>query len=238
MLGETGEANRRYNVLVLGLLQTRSTDKSGRIIIYGDSNCIDASHLEAACYWMLDAMLEYTSTSHLPSVFKDNQLKNWEHTVDTDVPVRMEGNRLYRYSKVLEGNLGESQARPLPQCPHLVWAHPIPLNVSAPSNLYQSQKLLSLMEDVALPTINIENIIRDASGHENNEEADLWSWRNKQINSVSYKTENFNVTLTILVLLSVLVFCYWLRMYRPKPKKRKLCKRLINFMQCRRMSTV
>jgi hypothetical protein len=78
----------------------------------------------------------------------------------------------------------------------------------------------------------------DASGHENNEEADLWSWRNKQINSVSYKTENFNVTLTILVLLSVLVFCYWLRMYRPKPKKRKLCKRLINFMQCRRMSTV
>jgi membrane-bound transcription factor site-1 protease len=163
MLGETGEANRRYNVLVLGLLQTRSTDKSGRIIIYGDSNCIDASHLEAACYWMLDAMLEYTSTSHLPSVFKDNQLKNWEHTVDTDVPVRMEGNRLYRYSKVLEGNLGESQARPLPQCPHLVWAHPIPLNVSAPSNLYQSQKLLSLMEDVALPTINIENIIRGKS---------------------------------------------------------------------------
>jgi membrane-bound transcription factor site-1 protease len=106
MLGETGEANRRYNVLVLGLLQTRSTDKSGRIIIYGDSNCIDASHLEAACYWMLDAMLEYTSTSHLPSVFKDNQLKNWEHTVDTDVPVRMEGNRLYRYSKFWRGIWG------------------------------------------------------------------------------------------------------------------------------------
>lgn len=158
MLSDLAEPKKK--VPILGMLQTQSTDKSGRIIIYGDSNCIDTSHLDAACYWMLDAMLEYTSTSHLPSVFKDSKMTSWEKVVETDIPVRMDGNRLYRYSKVLEGNLGESQARPLPQCPHLVWSHPIPLNVSAPSNLYQSQKLLSLMEDIALPTLNIENIIK------------------------------------------------------------------------------
>lgn len=64
----------------------------------------------------------------------------------------MEGNRLYLYSKVLENNLGEAHARALPQCPHLVWAQAVPLNVSAPSNLYKSQKLLSVLDE----TNNIE----------------------------------------------------------------------------------
>lgn len=159
-----GEADStKHKTPILGLLQTKSSDKSGRVIVYGDSNCIDASHLEQACYWMLDAMLEYTSTSHLPSVFKDNQMLSWENAVDTDHPRRMEGNRLYRYSKVLGGNLGESQPRALPQCPHLVWTHPVPLNVSAPSNLYQSQKLLSLIEDVNIPLHNLDNTIKGES---------------------------------------------------------------------------
>lgn len=149
----------KYKVPILGLMQTKSKEKSGRIIVYGDSNCIDANHLESPCYWMLDAMLEYTSTSHLPSVFKDNQMTSWENVVDSETPARMEGNRLYRFSKVLDGNLGESQAKPLPQCPHLIWTQPIPLNVSAPSNLYQSQKLLSLIEE-NLPLPNVDNSIK------------------------------------------------------------------------------
>lgn len=68
--------------------------------------------------------------------------------------------RLYRYSKVLESRLGEAQAKPLPQCPHLVWAHPIPLNVSAPTNLYQPQKLLSLLEDVVVPIPHVDSAIK------------------------------------------------------------------------------
>jgi len=46
------------------------------------------------CFWMLDALLEYTSTGHLPSIFKDHQsqLRN----KITDLPQRMEGNHLYR----------------------------------------------------------------------------------------------------------------------------------------------
>lgn len=126
-------------------MQTKSSYRSGRIIIYGDSNCINTSHLEVPCFWMLNALLEYTSTSHLLSIFKDNQ-DTWEHIVDTEVSTRMEGNRLFRYSKVLEVNLGEPQAKALSQCPHLSWSQPVPLNISAPSNLYQSQKLLSLSE--------------------------------------------------------------------------------------------
>lgn len=144
---------------ILGLLQTKSKEKSGRIVVYGDSNCLDSSHLEKACYWMLDAILEYTSTSHLSSIFKDNKFEDWSNKVETEIPQRMKENRLFRYSKVLAGHLGESQARALPQCPHLVYTQPIPLNISAPSNLYQSQKLLSI-EDAVPPIINVNNIVK------------------------------------------------------------------------------
>lgn len=64
-----------------------------------------------------------------------------------------------RYSKVLEGHLGESHPRMVPQCPHLAFTLPVPLNVSAPTNLYQSQKLLAISEDV-VPIVNLDNIIK------------------------------------------------------------------------------
>lgn len=124
----------------------KSTNISGRIAIYGDSNCIDASHIEKPCYWMLAAILEYTSTGHMPTIFNDNSLKDRTKIVTTNPPERMETTRLHLYSKVLEPIVGAGQ-RALPTCPHLVWVQPIPLNVSAPSNLYKSQKLLTVIED-------------------------------------------------------------------------------------------
>lgn len=80
---------------------------------------------------MLDAILQYASTTHLPSVFKEDNvpLKNGNSVL----PQRMEGNQLYRYSKVLEDNLEGIKIRPLPACPHVVWSHPNPLNQSAPA---------------------------------------------------------------------------------------------------------
>lgn len=163
MLGEEEAIEKKHQAPILGLLQTTAGEKSGRIVIYGDSNCLDTSHLEKPCYWLLDAILEYTATSHLPTIFKDNKMVNTQVQVETQVPQRMDGNRLYRYSKVLESHLGDNQAKALPQCPHLIWAQPIPLNVSAPTNLYQMQKLLSLMEDAVLPAINVDNIIKGKS---------------------------------------------------------------------------
>lgn len=157
--GLTGDADKKHLVPILGLLQSKSTEKSGRIVVYGDSNCLDASHIEKACYWMLDAILEFTSTSHLPNIFKYNEMKDRSLQVESEVPQRMEGNRLYRYSKVLEGHLGESQARALPQCPHLVWTQPVPLNVSASTNLYQPQKLLQVPEE-DLPILNVDNELK------------------------------------------------------------------------------
>lgn len=51
---------------------------SGRLAIYGDSNCLDSSHLERNCFWMIDALLQYTSTAHLPKLFIDNNFPHGE----------------------------------------------------------------------------------------------------------------------------------------------------------------
>lgn len=91
------EANKRHSVPILGLLQTTATDHSGRIVVYGDSNCLDMSNLDKACYWMLDAILEYTSTMHLPTIFKSNRAKDDGNRVKTEAPQRMAGNQLYRF---------------------------------------------------------------------------------------------------------------------------------------------
>nr|CAD7458320.1 unnamed protein product [Timema tahoe] len=139
------------SVPILGIIQSKASEKSGRVAVYGDSNCLDNSHLQKDCFWMLDALLEYSSMGHLPSIFKDHQAEFENHI--TELPQRMEGNHLYRYSKVLSNHRDSLLTRDLPPCPHLVWAQPVPLNMSAPTNLYKSQKLLSLSLEGPLPNL-------------------------------------------------------------------------------------
>nr|CAD7398045.1 unnamed protein product [Timema poppensis] len=102
------------SVPVLGIIQSKASEKSGRVAVYGDSNCLDNSHLQKDCFWMLDALLEYSSMGHLPSIFKDHQTEFENHI--SELPQRMEGNHLY-------------------------------------SNLYKSQKLLSLSLEGPLPNL-------------------------------------------------------------------------------------
>ncbi|XP_042225174.1 membrane-bound transcription factor site-1 protease-like [Homarus americanus] len=95
------------DVPILGLLQTKSTDDlgdnslhhSGRLVVYGDSNCLDNSHLQKDCFWMLDALLEFTTTGHLAGVFTSSAGMPVPPT--TDLPTKMENSNLHKHSKVL-----------------------------------------------------------------------------------------------------------------------------------------
>lgn len=80
---------------------------------------------------MLDGILDYTSTGHLPSIFNNNDSSGINQIIQW--PQRMEGNRLHHYSKVLENYMSGPQTKDLPPCPHLTWALPEPLNLSAPT---------------------------------------------------------------------------------------------------------
>ncbi|XP_066438330.1 membrane-bound transcription factor site-1 protease isoform X3 [Eleutherodactylus coqui] len=142
------------NVPVLGLFQTQ-TEGGGRIVLYGDSNCLDDSHRQKDCFWLLDSLLQYTSYGVLPASISHSENRQKPPTGEgSQPPERMEGNHLHRYSKVLEAHLGDPKPRPLPACPHLSWAKPLPLNETAPSNLWKHQKLLSIdLDKVALPNV-------------------------------------------------------------------------------------
>ncbi|XP_054389153.1 membrane-bound transcription factor site-1 protease isoform X1 [Pongo abelii] len=140
------------NVPVLGLYQTPA-EGGGRIVLYGDSNCLDDSHRQKDCFWLLDALLQYTSYGVTPpSLSHSGNRQRPPSGAGSVTPERMEGNHLHRYSKVLEAHLGDPKPRPLPPCPHLSWAKPQPLNETAPSNLWKHQKLLSIdLDKVVLP---------------------------------------------------------------------------------------
>ncbi|XP_038168327.1 membrane-bound transcription factor site-1 protease isoform X3 [Arvicola amphibius] len=140
------------NVPILGLYQIPA-EGGGRIVLYGDSNCLDDSHRQKDCFWLLDALLQYTSYGVTPpSLSHSGNRQRPPSGAGLVPPERMEGNHLHRYSKVLEAHLGDPKPRPLPACPHLSWAKPQPVNETAPSNLWKHQKLLSIdLDKVVLP---------------------------------------------------------------------------------------
>lgn len=115
------EAEKRpcKDVPILGLLQTGTEDEKvssdnenlikdedsidtssseGRIVVYGDSNCLDNSHLQKDCFWLLDAILEYTMNGHTPKMFLEQS--GTPVRTKADLPVRMENTNLYKHSKV------------------------------------------------------------------------------------------------------------------------------------------
>lgn len=109
----------------------QQTAKEGRIAIYGDSNCLDSTHLDKPCFWLLDALLEYTMTAHVPGLLNDLNRSGKTTFADTvTLPSRLPNNNLHQYSKVLD-NQNANRKRDIPQCPQLVWETPIYLNVTA-----------------------------------------------------------------------------------------------------------
>lgn len=120
----------------------------GRIVIYGDSNCLDSTHIEKACFWLLDALLEFTMSSHVSNVLKDlSRSPNIQFTTSSSsiFPKRLPNNHLHLYSKVLMPNQGGSSStsplkRPIPKCTDLWWESPIFLNISASNDFYGPSK--------------------------------------------------------------------------------------------------
>ena len=81
----------------------------------------------------MDAILDFTTQGNVAPVIQERASTFDAPSTQTVAPSRMDGNHLYRYSKVLEGHLGSTRARVLPTCPHHVWATAFPINCSAPS---------------------------------------------------------------------------------------------------------
>ncbi|XWS69891.1 hypothetical protein CRYUN_Cryun03dG0002600 [Craigia yunnanensis] len=68
---------------ILGLLDVGE----GRIAVYGDSNCLDSSHMVTNCYWLLRKILDFTGSN-----IKDPVL--FSESVKQDMPLDEEDNHL------------------------------------------------------------------------------------------------------------------------------------------------
>ena len=153
----------------------------------------------------MDAILEYTGMGNFPRIFgedgvpaanvpylklKQNDLEN--HRNPSDLPQRMEDNRLHRFSKVLETNIGADQTsttRILPQCRQLQGSKAQPLNRTAPTNLYRAQKLMSLSANIDLESLMISNKQKPKQNLEDELVHEVDDWMGNMANFASMEND-------------------------------------------------
>ncbi|XP_053658171.1 membrane-bound transcription factor site-1 protease [Anopheles marshallii] len=132
LLRERTKAAKHQNATTAGRTAHRPELAGGRIALYGDSNCLDSTHLEKPCFWLLDSLLEYTMTAHVTSLLRDLNVSRQVEQIEDNLklPQRMPNNNLHLYSKVLVPHTTTGEKRPLPVCQRLDWEYPVTLNMS------------------------------------------------------------------------------------------------------------
>lgn len=88
---------------ILGLLEIGK----GRIAVYGDSNCLDSSHMVTNCYWLLKKILDFTaSNTKDPVLFSDSSRQDKTlHLDDNQLPSRRTDVNFSTYSQVVNKEL-------------------------------------------------------------------------------------------------------------------------------------
>ncbi|KAL0374343.1 UNVERIFIED_CONTAM: Subtilisin-like protease SBT6.1 [Sesamum radiatum] len=88
---------------ILGLLEVGG----GRIAVYGDSNCLDSSHMVTNCYWLLKKILDFTAGNiRDPVLFSDSSRQDKTlHVDDNQLPSRRTDVNFSTYSAVVSKGL-------------------------------------------------------------------------------------------------------------------------------------
>lgn len=75
----------------------------GRIAVYGDSNCLDSSHMVTHCYWLLRKILDFTSGNIRDPVLFSKSAKQDSplYVEDNQLPSRRTDVNFSSYSAVL-----------------------------------------------------------------------------------------------------------------------------------------
>ena len=84
---------------ILGLIEAGE----GRIAVYGDSNCLDSSHMVTNCYWLLRRILDFTSAeTRDPVLFSNSAKRNSPiYIEDKQLPSRRTDVNFSAYSAVV-----------------------------------------------------------------------------------------------------------------------------------------
>lgn len=88
---------------ILGLVEVGK----GRVAVYGDSNCLDGSHMVTNCYWLLRKILDFTNRNMRdPVLFSESAKTNKPlHEVESHLPLRRTDVNFSSYSSVVGKDL-------------------------------------------------------------------------------------------------------------------------------------
>nr|CAH8860632.1 unnamed protein product [Trichobilharzia regenti] len=96
---------------ILGLW-TPIADKSnaaGRLAVYGDSDCLSSTHLSSNCFWLLDALLQFSTSSQgriprtlIEQMFTPSTSEWFDPMLTT--PYRIKDSHLNKYSNVIRSD--------------------------------------------------------------------------------------------------------------------------------------
>ncbi|KAL6558401.1 Membrane-bound transcription factor site-1 protease [Orobanche minor] len=106
---DSSESGATQNVLLSGMSKADSPILGlleffgGRIAVYGDSNCLDSSHMVTNCYWLLKKILEFTARDvRDPVLFLDSsRLDKMLHLDNNQLPSRRRDVNFSTYSAVV-----------------------------------------------------------------------------------------------------------------------------------------
>ena len=120
-----GHEPKADNVPILGLLQVatpiddpdgifgfrkQSGQRPGRVVVYGDSNCVDSAHMTGPCWWLFEQLVAYAITGVIDVELEAglDELHAQLKATYVELPVRSKALKFERFSKV--GRFGKEGA--------------------------------------------------------------------------------------------------------------------------------
>ena len=98
-----------HDVPVLGLYKV---PQGGRIVTFGDSNCLDGAHQQRNCHWLLFELLHFATTANLPFFPASRTVRDSVHLQE---PSRLHGSALYQQAFCWSLVMFEHDVFPIPQ---------------------------------------------------------------------------------------------------------------------------
>jgi len=104
---QTNGKSEQVNVPILGFYPTapdiiEQRNSSGRVVVFGDSTCLDDVNKGRDCFWLLHRILTFTSDGQISDKLPSEKPLSQPFKADfLKLPERFEGNDLPRFSKVV-----------------------------------------------------------------------------------------------------------------------------------------
>ncbi|XP_067645942.1 membrane-bound transcription factor site-1 protease isoform X2 [Eurosta solidaginis] len=199
--------NKNIKQVLTQKISITSKSTSGRIAVYSDSNCLDSIHLEKACFWLLDAILEYTQSSYKSELLqKLNRNSEFYPSTAHTLPLRLYSSNLHLHSKVIDSN-NKFHKKETEACELLDWLQPQSVNSA---DLKLASNRLKQIDLNLLQASKDHKVIELLNLHAESKHA------NAALPSHEEDDSSIQVSLIFIMLLTSLVLIFFIKYFKRK----------------------